>query len=405
MEYRRVESIRRQFRAVCRLWKVIVEDLDVGLTLCDLANTTVPSESHLSCATRIEFASTGKCTCMQCPSVFVKRASSSQQYEVILDRSPPFHSNFKPNKARVISLSIARREISGYLQHAPHLVAFGGEFSLLHNGKELQMQSVLERLTHLSIHTLSPRAMSVALSLSQLRFLNLGLFMSDNVFPEGSYIPLSKWRFPKLTSLVVDGVVAAEGKLHEELHQLFQNHSTLIENFIMKYGVVDYDQCLSPTIDVHQLGQYPHLKLLGLRFLDLDPEGGCRILEDTGAPPRRLSLLLSDSRKLITQSQKRLLRTSRRCIHLCSPPLSLFDEIVLLRSWNQLVRHWDTEPPEYWEGKIENFREARFSTVWVFFKELYQANIRVVDRDGVGLGEGDGLKLLERFKRSTQSER
>ncbi|KAG8818015.1 hypothetical protein FRC19_010931 [Serendipita sp. 401] len=395
MEYRRVESIRRRLRAVCKSWKVVVEDFDVGLTVSDLAKTTVPSESHLNRAMRIEFPSTYACTCMRCPYKFSNHLPTALRQYLALrhSSSPPFDSVFKPNNARIVSLSLSHRDMAEYLQYAPRLTAFGGESSLFHDGKTLKMQSILERLTHLSVSGLSPGVMSTALFLPRLRFLHLMLIERT---VSGGYISLDRWELPNLTSLVLDGSIEEGETLHNDLLQFCHNHCTHIENLI-----IQYEGARPPSIDVHNLKQYSRLRVLGVRFRTLDPSISRVLLEkDASMPPLRLTLFLSDSSNLHMKSRRRLLSTARQCVLLCTPPISLFDKIVLAQSWNQLIYQWDTEEQQDWEG--EDFRDARFSDVWVFFKELRRAEVRVIDRDGLRLGEGDGLRFLERCRHSSR---
>ncbi|KAG8818973.1 hypothetical protein FRC18_012253 [Serendipita sp. 400] len=407
MEYRRVESIRGRLRAVCKLWKAVVEDLDVGFTITDWMHTTVIWESHLSHARRIEFPSTFKCICMRCPYKFAEDQYGQGDYMKLRRyRSTAFNSDFKPNNVRIVSLNHAHRDVAEYLKHAPQMVAFGGEFSLLHYGHQRTMKSIFKRLTHLSVNDLSPRVMSVALRLPRLRFLQLVLTTGGRYAPSTRYIPLSRWELPNLTSLVVDGAIQAKGRFHEDFLRFLHNHCTHIENLVIQYdediGEDTDERNAPPIIDVSDLRQYSRLKVLGVNFRALDPGISRIILEDAGSfSPLRLSLLLCDGNDLDLKTRRRLKDTARHCIRLCTP-IALFDEIVLSQSWNQLIWQWDAEQQKLGN---RNIGDPFFTHAWVFFKELHRAEVRVVDKDGVRLWEGDGLKFLERCNPSFERNR
>ncbi|KAG8821553.1 hypothetical protein FRC18_011291 [Serendipita sp. 400] len=394
MEYIRVESLRGRLREVCRLWKIIVDGLSIKFTISDFRSVTVPSESHLSCAKRLEFPASWRCTYKRCQYRFSNgmiRASSKfwGLCPMARDGRFVFNSNIKLERAQIVLLNLAKRDMVDYLLQAPSLRAFGGKLSLLWGRKELQTHSFLTRLTHLSIYDLSVKEMVIPLRLPRLRFLKLRLDLEGNQRVAETYVPLERWTLPKLTSLVVDGPV---GRIHrDDLLQFFRNHSSTVENLVLEHqSLIEWSDSLS--IDVHHLRQYPHLKVFGFSIAALDASSVYRFETDEDEDkPLGVSLLLVDINSLHHRSYDRLALNAQRCLSLCTPPMAVFDKVVMLHSWDQLIQEWNGE-----EGDLGNIP---FLYGWAFFEKLYQTNIIFQDRNGVKMQEGSGLNFLERIRR------
>ncbi|KAG8771355.1 hypothetical protein FRC15_003496, partial [Serendipita sp. 397] len=364
MEYIRVESLRSRLREVCRLWKVVVDRLSIEFTISDFRSVTVPSESHLSRAKRVEFPASWRCTCKRCQYRFSNgRIRASSQFwglcPITRDGRFVFDSKIKLERAQIVLLNLAKRDMVDYLLQAPSLRAFGG------------------RLTHLSIYDLSVKEMVISLRLPRLRFLKLRLDLEGNQRVPETHVPLERWTLPKLTSLVVDGPV---GRIHcDDLLQFFRNHSSTVENLVLEHqSLIERRDSLS--IDVHHIRQYPHLKVFGFSIAALDASSVCRFETDREEDkPLGVSLLLVDINSLHHRSYDRLALNAQRCLSLCTPPMAVFDKVVMLHSWDQLIQEWNDE-----EGDLGNIP---FLYGWAFFEKLYQTNIIFQDRNGVKMQE------------------
>ncbi|KAG8797409.1 hypothetical protein FRC18_008966 [Serendipita sp. 400] len=66
--------------------------------------------------------------------------------------------------------------------------------------------------------------------------------------------------------------------------------------------------------------------------------------------------------------------------------------MVMIDSWQQVLQVWEIGVASQHLNAFDYLR-----TPCNFFRELYKTNIVFVDKDGVELREGDGLKLLERL--------
>ncbi|KAG8811892.1 hypothetical protein FRC17_002294, partial [Serendipita sp. 399] len=64
-----------------------------------------------------------------------------------------------------------------------------------------------------------------------------------------------------------------------------------------------------------------------------------------------------------------------------------------------LLRQWDAD-----EQRLSSNSNAPsiLHSAWLFFKEISQANIKFLDRDGVDLRRGSGLRFLERLKQALE---
>ncbi|KAG9041804.1 hypothetical protein FS842_002437 [Serendipita sp. 407] len=180
---------------------------------------------------------------------------------------------------------------------------------------------------------------------------------------------------------------------HDSLRRFIRNHAHNLKNFVPAYKpLLGIGQVLAPAFDFRLLRQYPRLKVLGMSMMRL--KGLCDTYDpsDTdGSPPPSLSLLLIDD---VVQYLSRLTDASvvaGQCLSLCAPQTAVFNRIVMIHSWQRAIQVWETG------NQNSLFSVDEFNYPRKFFKALYKTNIVFVDRDGVELREGDGLKFLERL--------
>ncbi|KAG8813839.1 hypothetical protein FRC17_001404 [Serendipita sp. 399] len=378
LEYKRVEDIRRQLRAVCKSWDMLAADSGIGLTVSDFLYTTTPSDSHFSCALRIE-SSVGYCYCNRCPHQRVtSRRGPPLEYYL---NNPSVDLNINPESARIISLhQVERYNIEVFLQQALRLRAFQGIFSFLYDDNKAEMRGTLEHLTHLSIVNLCTEEMTIALHLPHLRFLKLSLNTDlwldvgeDEVPPE---VPLGQWKLPKLTSLAIDGRLTKAN--YEDFLHFLHNHSTVLENLIVSFTIPDHEQLQQSPIDIRTLQQFSRLKLLGIRQSYVHAGPWEVAFEKNNDKPLQLSLLLCDDDSVLRRFNPEWPKeTAKRFIRLCKPPICLFKDIIVPKTWDILNAQWSSR-----RGR------SRLSTMLVFLKTLYDSGIPVSDTDGADFWEG-----------------
>ncbi|KAG8817877.1 hypothetical protein FRC17_011054 [Serendipita sp. 399] len=385
-EYKRIEDIRRQLRLVCKLWNAILCDAGIRLTISNFHDLALPSLPTLSHAMRVDPPAQNSCTCRKkCPHnprTWVTLAATPDGSGGSLD------SVLKaPGNARVILLprnSQFRNTILDALSYARRAHSLGCDSSFLREIQAPRLQNLFKRLTHLSISVLSTIDMTLAPHLPRLRYLQLGLNLR-HALPESGCVPLSKWKFTQLTSLVLEGFIIEA--CHKEILQFGLNHSTFLKNLILRYHIYCNGYNRSPRIEIPHLRQFRRLEVLGV---DLQALNESVIFEDL-SHPSHLSLLLSDCIDLYSKNRDWLMCVAGQCVRLCTPPVSLFDQVILLQSWDQVYHHWDAVI-----GRGMAWRRS-FSPASTFFEELERQGIRIADRNGVGLQDGDGRKLLERL--------
>ncbi|KAG8814522.1 hypothetical protein FRC19_001680 [Serendipita sp. 401] len=149
------------------------------------------------------------------------------------------------------------------------------------------------------------------------------------------------------------------------------------------------------TINFFDLQQYRRLEVLGITTIyGLSAVGGINepSTVDISLPP--LSLLLSDIGNLpgCPDAQK----IAEQYLSLATHPTAIFDKIVMTNSWSEVIQEWETcvangmqWTSRSWRGisPLDHPRE--------FFRAVSKTNNVFVDKDGIDLREGDGLKILE----------
>ncbi|KAG8827846.1 hypothetical protein FRC19_011547 [Serendipita sp. 401] len=414
VEYSRVENVRRRLRSVCRVWKAIVDNLSIDFTLSNFAHETVPSEYYLPRSKRIEFLPKWKCMCERCPWVFSgDRDASLREYWRLCKTSPDIITQLKPpfdaERARIILLDFPGKDMADYVHQAPRLTAFKGTLSNIYRDKGLEIQTIFNRLTHLTLSDLSPKEMVSAYQLPHLRFLQVSLQMGPRVHPpQDSYVPLWRWVLPKLVSLVVRGAV--NSIYREDLLQFLRSHSSKVEGLVIDYK--DYmTQSLHPLrFDTDPFRHFLRLKTIGVTFQTLDLFTKFLDSEDekkayTAQPIICESLLLDDIHKLIGLSQDLVRVYARLCFRLFTLATTLFHRIVIIHSWDELVKIYEAYV------KQRAMRRARGESIFaidseltfprIFFEIICRApNLKIVDRDGTELrnGDGEGVTFLEKIK-------
>ncbi|KAG8843322.1 hypothetical protein FRB91_003420 [Serendipita sp. 411] len=228
------------------------------------------------------------------------------------------------------------------------------------------------------------------LTLPRLQFLSLGLFLYGNT--KSPWKSFDHWLFPKLISLRIYGYVEM-GIYHDGLQRFIRNHAHNLENFVAAYKLLlGIGQALAPAFDFRLLRQYPRLKVLGMSMMRL--KGLCDTYDpsDTdGSSPPSLSLLLIDDVVEYLSGLTDAPVIAGQCLSLCAPQTAVFSRIVMIHSWQRAIQAWETG------NQNSLFNVDEFNYPREFFKALYKTNIVFVDRDGVELREGDGLKFLERL--------
>ncbi|KAG8757027.1 hypothetical protein FRC14_002437 [Serendipita sp. 396] len=384
-EYRRVEGNRRQLQAVCRQWKRIADYFVINLVPTRFENITLISKQCLKLAERIELLR--DCDCRQCPSRLSRGLEQPRADEA---------SASQPNSDSPLSLECVQVISWGSHSRVDPLIDAKYIKSAI-NLRALEVQAVNlksitipENLTHLSILQIKRDYTPATLTLPRLQFLSLSLLLYGNT--KSPWESFDHWLFPKLISLCIYGYVEM-GIHHDSLRRFIRNHAHNLKNFVPAYKpLLGIGQVLAPAFDFRLLRQYPRLKVLGMSMMRL--KGLCDTYDpsDTdGSPPPSLSLLLIDD---VVQYLSRLTDSpvvAGQCLSLCAPQTAVFNRIVMIHSWQRAIQAWETGN----QNSLFNIDEFNYPRK--FFKGLYKTNIVFVDRDGVELREGDGLKFLERL--------
>ncbi|KAG8829174.1 hypothetical protein FRC17_007023 [Serendipita sp. 399] len=387
-EYRRVEDIRRRLRLVCKSWNATLCDASIGLITSDSPDFIFPSMPTLPQAMRIESTVQYHCICrMKCPRDLISRAQLESLAATTDDSGSLESANEKLESARVILLwhkIQPQGAILDALQYAQRVRALECSGGFLCESQVPKLQGLFDKLTHLSISILSTTDMTIVPRLPRLHYLQLDLNLT-HALPEGNYVPLSEWKFSQLTSLVLKGFII--DARHEEVLQFGLNHSAFLKNLILRYHIYHDGARRTPRIDIPHLRQFRRLEVLGVKLQALKET----VIFGDLSGPSRLSLLLYDWINLYRVDQDGMMCITGQCVRLCTPPVSLFDEVILSQSWDRIHRLWDVALRR---GTALRRRALSASTL---FKELERQGIRVFDRDGVGFQDGDGRKFLERL--------
>ncbi|KAG8840195.1 hypothetical protein FRB91_006434, partial [Serendipita sp. 411] len=205
-----------------------------------------------------------------------------------------------------------------------------------------------------------------------------------------------RWIFPKITFICVSGVVS-RGTQHKGLRRFICNHASTLENLILIHSVKWPPNSLfaDHTINFRDLQQYRRLKVLGLTTIyGLNAVGGINepSTVDISLPP--LSLLLSDIGNLpgCPDAQK----IAEQYLSLATHPTAIFDKIVMTNSWSEVIQEWETCVENGMRWTSRSWREiSPLDRPREFFRAVSKTNNVFVDKDGIDLREGDGLKVLE----------
>ncbi|KAG9041805.1 hypothetical protein FS842_002438 [Serendipita sp. 407] len=390
-EYKRVEYTRRQLRAVCCHWKEIADDLAINLAITKIEGITPISAERLDIARRIE-TPTSRCTPRKCNcfSRFWNRVTLLTRYRLVAvpASKPLLSSSFSLERVRVITCGLdgLQRYIDAkYVNSAVNLKALGVSVG------NLRTITMPDSLTHLSILDIMGKEVPVTLSLPCLRYLHLHLRL-DMADKQSPWEPFDRWVFPKLAFLCISGVIPI-GIHHDGLQRFTHNHEHTIENLVLLYVASPLGVMRHPIINLHDLQQrYSRLKTFGLTIMGMkgvcDTNDLCTV--DSSHPS--LSLLLTDIIGLDRKRWRIMPMVARQCLSLCTPPTAIFNRMVMIDSWQQVLQVWEIGVASQHLNAFDYLR-----TPCNFFRELYKTNIVFVDKDGVELREGDGLKLLERL--------
>ncbi|KAG8811894.1 hypothetical protein FRC17_002296 [Serendipita sp. 399] len=397
MEYRRVETIRRHLSAVCRSWKAITDNHDICLTVTDFWRKTLPSEPHIIRARRIQTPSV-RCYCRRCPYSFPATAPGLKDFRDIWPTTfgdqYSFESLLKPENVRLVSLGILKRDITSYLQNAHRLTAFGGSLCILWQEKELQLHKIFERLTHLEIRTLSLRSVMIKLGLPSLRSLHL-YFHADPVDVISGPIHIRAWKFPRLVSFLVGGTIRRED--NNDFLQFILGLSPTLRNLIIDYGFVEPGFPPRFQVGIDFLQQFRHLEVLGVAARFLPTVCGQLDIVNTKDLPLGLSLLLVDIHYISSFDTPDVESVGKEYVRLCQHPKSIFRKVIIALTWGQLLEKWELERIYNRSATIlRNIDSLR--GISPFFAEIYKSDVVFLDRDGVELRQGDGLKLLKRME-------
>ncbi|KAG8775945.1 hypothetical protein FRC19_006439 [Serendipita sp. 401] len=408
VEYKRIENTRKQLRAVCRIWKAVVDDLGISFTFSDFSDDTELAESELPTATRFEFRWKQTCECERCPHLVWNDpwdpGASPREYERRV--TAPRHmatqnlDTFDPEQVRVILF----RDRVADIRSVSHWAAFGGSIRGLDSQDEIQGGPVFERLTHLSL-SVWPDRLKGTYRFPHLRFLQLSLNMGMYFwYPTSSYAPLSNWALPKLVSLVVRG--ESSDRYEEDLLRFLHSHVSKIQDLVLGYK---NDHHMPYRVDMELLRQYPRLKTLGLALDTLssitddlgNKEEGIESKEGAHIAPAApslicKSLLLDKFIQLIELGRDLLQYHAEQCVRLCAPPTALFERTVIAYSWEELCNLYERRMACQTLDNCVVIQQLPSPVV--FFETVYQSGIKFIDREGVELREGSGLRFLERMR-------
>ncbi|KAG8811876.1 hypothetical protein FRC17_002301, partial [Serendipita sp. 399] len=382
LEYRRVETIRRHLRAVCRFWKEITDNHNICLTVTDFWRQTLPSELHLIYAKRIQTPLIS-CHCQRCPGCFPKTVpKKGNPWKLLPNAVRELRTSTslpKLENVRAVSSGWFKGDVTDHLQSAPRLTAFGGRLCVPWQEKERQLHGVFKRLTHLEIRTIASKSVMIRLDLPSLRSLHLHF----RAYPSGVIsvpIPIETWIFPRLVSFLAAGKIRRED--NDELLRFILSLSHTLRNLIIDY-------CFKER-------KGDRMFQIGVDFLQQEVCGGLDVVSAKG-PPLGLSLLLVDMHHISSFDFDDLAVEARECVRLCQRPEAIFDKILIPLTWGQLLENLDAERVyNISDNVLRNIDPLQ--DISPFFEEIYKSDVVFLDRDGVELRQRDGLKLLKRLE-------
>ncbi|KAG8828342.1 hypothetical protein FRC19_006440 [Serendipita sp. 401] len=406
VEYTRIENTRRRLRAVCRIWKAIVDNLDIDVTSSDFKDSKILVEFNFFLSTRIELRSKRRCNCKRCPEPWGDPAMPPKEHRRIPSTSPHItvrnQSLFHSSRAQVYFLDLPPRDMTENIRFTSHLAAFEGCLGDLDYQKGLKVESVFERLTHLSL-SLWPDEMNAVYQFPHLRFLQVTLYMDwISGYAKDSHIPLWSWVLPKLVSLIVRGSISEP--YTDDLLKFLQSHTSTIENLVLDYQYDGGMDIQSYRVDGDLLRQCPRLRTLGLAMNtlssimeDLGMEGEKRMLAAAPVPtPICESLLLDNIITLVGLDGGLLQSHADQCVRICTSPAALFERIVTAYSWEELYNLCERRMAP--RKRVNGIIVKQLASPIALFETIYKSDIKFVDREGIELREGSGMRFLERMR-------
>ncbi|KAG8806675.1 hypothetical protein FRC18_005981 [Serendipita sp. 400] len=83
------------------------------------------------------------------------------------------------------------------------------------------------------------------------------------------------------------------------------------------------------------------------------------------------------------------------CVRLCAPSTALFDRAIVAYSWEDFYGLCERRIAAQKCG--DDITITQLTSPVMFFETIYRSGITFVDREGIKLREGSGLRLLERI--------
>ncbi|KAG8817878.1 hypothetical protein FRC17_011055 [Serendipita sp. 399] len=401
MEYRRFEAIRRRLRLVCRSWKQVADEHDIGFTISIFRGNAIPSEAAIRWAKRIQVPSDWRCSCTQCPNISGAASPDMAALVYYMSISPirgtvGIDSSSTPDSAQVLVLSPLQRNILPYLQRAtslPNLRAISCDAHGYWGGADTQVQTLFENLTHLYLKENCSAETGIILSLQRLEYLRVGLSFAS--LSTGIFSSIGDWAFPQLTTFFVSGQAFVND--NKKLQRFFHSHALTLRNIIIDYEVMEEGDQKSQAPDPPPFQEYPVLEAIGTNLLAphciLD-----NVTENNQNGSGRFSLLLTNIPD-VTRPQ------SPDPTFLAQRFIRMFDSISIPCSWGQLSMKFDAEIDHAEEAEASwQIVEDALSCASTLFAAINKSGVSCRDKDGVDLREGAGLQLLQWFEQISTME-
>ncbi|KAG8769941.1 hypothetical protein FRC15_004309 [Serendipita sp. 397] len=380
----------------------MVDNLGIDFIFSDFSESKVLAELNFPHSKRIEFRWGHNCRCGRCPEEScADRTAPRREYGRISAVSPHVvaqsQSLLDHVRFQIILLDLPHGYVGEEIHFASHLTAFDGWSSDLDCQRRLQENSVFGKLTHLSLF-MAPSEVKSAYQFPCLRFMQVILRLSSWDKPSTSpYVPLWKWNLPRLVSLVLRGHI--EPAYIEDLEQFLYSHTSTVEDLVIDHRYRIYDQYYQFDMDL--IRRFLRLRTLGLQipalvylYKDLGMEKEKEI--HTAVAPICKSLLLDNVLYLIGPRRDVLQSYAETCVRVCTPTTALFERITIVYSWEELCAFWERKIALQKARKV--FGTQKPPVPVVFFETIYESGITFVDREGIDLREGSGLKFLERMR-------